>query len=797
MSNKSFGIHRLSVVGATCAAVAMGGLTAPRAAAQEEQAGLEEIIVTARKREENLQYTPMSITALTADDLARRDISNINRIDEVTPNLIFDTVSPSSGQTNSVMVSIRGVGQLDFTGTTEPGVGIYVDGVYYARSISSAIEFLDIDRVEVLRGPQGTLFGRNTIGGAINVVTKQPADEFGGYVELVVGTDSRTDATLNVDFPMSDTFKGKFTVATRQQDGYVINQATGVDYGDRDTQSARLVLQWEPTDTLMFSLNTDYTTQRENSAPNSLTTANPTSAFAGFHNFAGPGAGVNCVPPDPTGNPTCYSSDWIVGPEADWSGLSSQSDLDNWGVSLTADWQGASVTLKSITAYRDLDSFSSRDGDHSPLVIFQTTDLFDYDQFSQEFQLSGQSGDERLNWLAGLYYFEEQGINTNPVFISVGTLRSGGSWDHDTSALFGQLSYDFTDKLNLTVGARFTDETKRYTPDNVYETPLGFAPGTIAGIDPAIWATYPASITVPVEAAQAMFGLPPNVAPSFGMTQAVGVDFFVLPNTQVTQDIEETSPMVSLSYQLNDDVMFYGSYGEAFKGGGFTQRVAQIRLATPQFQPEFVKSFEIGIKTLLLDNRLRLNAAAFHNDYEDIQIFVRQAIAPVTVNAGDGTITGVEIDFDYLPVDAFRLTGGIGLLDAEYDSLLPEAIANGISLDNQLTKAPEINANISGIYTHDLGSGGSLSARINYSYTDDMFHDPQNHPELFWGSYSLLGAAINYESANQRWLVTLGGTNLTDEQYMSSGSWSLATGGYAEGVFDRGRQYYATARFGF
>ncbi len=369
--------------------------------------------------------------------------------------------------------------------------------------------------------------------------------------------------------------------------------------------------------------------------------------------------------------------------------------------------------------------------------------------------------------------------------------------EYDTWALFGQLTYDLTDKLTLTAGVRYTEETKRYTPDNVYETPLAFAPGTIAGIDPAIWATYPASITVPVEAAQAMFGLPPNVAPAFFMTQAVGVDFFVLPNTQVSQDIEETSPMVSLSYQLTDDVMFYGSYGEAFKGGGFTQRVAQIRLETPQFQPEFVKSFEIGIKTLLLDNRLRLNAAAFHNDYEDIQIFVRQAIAPVTVNAGDGTITGVEIDFDYLPVDAFRLTGGIGLLDAEYDNLLPEAIANGITLDNKFTKAPEFKASLSGIYTYNLAGGAALSARIDYTYIDDMFHDPQNHTELFWDSYSLLGAAINFESANQRWLVTLGGLNLTDEQFLSSGSWSLATGGYNEAVFDRGRQYYATARFGF
>ena len=796
MSSIILTIRRFFVLSAISAAVSLSGPALPTAAAQE-QASLEEIVVTARKREENLQSTPMSITALTSQDLARRDISNINRIDEVTPNLVFHTVSPSSGQNNSVMVFIRGVGQLDFTGTTEPGVGIYVDGVYYARSISSAIEFLDIERVEVLRGPQGTVFGRNTIGGAINVVTKQPADEFGGYVELVVGTDSRTDATLNVDFPLSDTFKGKFTVATRQQDGYIINQVTGVDYGDRDTQSARLVLQWDPNDDWMFALNTDFTTQRENSAPNSLTVVNPTSAFAGFHNFAPPGAGVGCVPPDPVGNATCYSSDWLAGLEADWSGLSSQSDLDNWGISLTATWTGDAVSLKSITAFRDLESFSSRDGDHSPLVIFQTTDLFDYDQFSQEIQLTGQAVDDRLNWLAGLYYFEEQGTNPNPVFISVGNLLSGGNWDHDTWALFGQLTYDLTDKLSLTAGVRYTEETKRYTPENIYVTPLGFAPGSIAGIDPAIWATYPASITVPVEAAQAMFGLPPNVAPAFFMTQAVGADIFVLPNTRASQDIEETSPMVSLSYQLNDDVMLYGTYGEAFKGGGFTQRVAQIRLETPQFLPEFVKSFEIGIKTLLMDNRLRLNAAAFRNDYEDIQIFVRQAIAPVTVNAGDGTITGVEIDFDYLPVEAFRLTGGIGVLDAEYDTLLPEAIANGITLANKFTKAPELKANVSAIYTFDMAGGGSLSARVDYSYTDDMFHDPQNHPELFWGSYSLLGAGVTYESANEKWLVTLGGTNLGDEQYMSSGSWSLATGGYNEAVFDRGRQYYVTARFGF
>ncbi len=243
--------------------------------------------------------------------------------------------------------------------------------------------------------------------------------------------------------------------------------------------------------------------------------------------------------------------------------------------------------------------------------------------------------------------------------------------------------------------------------------------------------------------------------------------------------------------------MLYGTYGESFKGGGFTQRVARIALATPQFEPEFVTSYEIGVKTLLLDNRLRFNAAAFYNEYDDIQIFVRQAIAPVTVNAGDGTITGGEIDFDWLPTDSLRFTGGIGILDAEYDSLTPEAILNGITLDNEFTKAPDFKANVSGIYTFNLAGGAALSGRLDYTYIDDMFHDPQNHIELFWESYSLWGAALTYETADQRWLFTLGGLNLGDEQYMSSGSWSLATGSYNEAVFDRGRQYYANTRFGF
>ena len=454
--------------------------------------------------------------------------------------------------------------------------------------------------------------------------------------------------------------------------------------------------------------------------------------------------------------------------------------------------------IKSITAKRDLESFSSRDGDHSPLVIFETTDRFDYDQFSQEFQLTGQAVDDRLNWLAGLYYFEEQGTNRNDVFVANGTLLSGGDWDHDTWALFGQLSYDFTDKLSLTAGLRYTEETKRYTPsNNIYGTPFAFNPASIAGIDPAIWATYPASITVPVEAAQVMFGLPPGVAPAFFMTQAVGADIFVLPNTEVSLDIEETQPMVSLSYQFTDDVMLYGTYGESFKGGGFTQRTAVILLATPQFQPEFVTSYEIGVKTLLLDNRLRFNAALFYNEYDDIQILVRQDIAPVTFNAGDGTITGGEIDFDWLPIDSLRFTGGIGWLDAEYDTLSPDAIANGITLDTEFTKAPDFKANVSGIYTFNLAGGAALSIRGDYTYIDDIFHDPQNHIELFWEGYSLWGAALTYETADLRWLFTLGGLNLGDEQFMSSGSWSLASGSYNEAVFDRGRQYYANARFGF
>jgi iron complex outermembrane receptor protein len=775
---------------------------------QQSEAGfaLEEIVVTARKREENLQETPVSIAVFTGGELTHRQIRSTDQLGDVTPNLTFDSYAPSSGQNGSSQIYIRGIGQSDFTAVTDPGVGLYIDGVYLARSFGGSLDFLDLERIEVLRGPQGTLFGRNTIGGAIALHTRRPNDELSGSVRLDLGNDNKRFLTGSVNIPIADGFYSKFSAMIRKRDGYVdrvqlaarqlsgVAAATdGIDVGDDDTISARAAFVWEASDTLGFFLSMDYTDESENGAPTTSLGLNDEQTFPSHSNRFENGVafGGNCplFPPplDPgpanstNDNFMCINNTWRRNEFESEGNGETKSDLSTFGVSLEATWAITdSMSIKSITAYRDIDAYSARDADGTPYRVFHTQDPFDQDQFSQELQLSGATG--RLDWLTGLYYFQEEATNPNPVQFPVptlGALISGGEVDNDNFAVFAQGTYDLTERWSLTAGLRYTEETKRFSP-------FSFADGFYVQGPPG-------------SPSVRYYDCPTGTEPGCGGVQGrlfTDGDRLV-PAGEYTREFDATTPMVNIAYQANDDVMLYASYSEGFKSGGFDQRFINFIPEPTSFEPETAETYEIGMKSSWLGNSMRINVAAYYTDYEDIQIFVRQGFAPITFNAGTAEIKGFEFESTWIPTAEWIVQASVGYTDAEYATLDPSVASVGISINSKLPQVSEWTANVGIAYTGQLGSW-SVTPRVDWSYNDDVFNNAVNTPQLFQESYHLLNAAIVAESRDGTWELALTGRNLGDETILIAGASGYSTGsGYTAGNYARQREWGVSATYKF
>lgn len=752
---------------------------------------LEEITVTARKREESLQDTPVAVSAFTANELKLRNVKSTDQLADVTPNLTFDSHAPSSGSNSSSQIFIRGIGQSDFTAVTDPGVGLYVDGVYYSRSIGGSVDFLDLERIEILRGPQGTLFGRNTIGGAVALHTRRPAEEFGGSVEVEVGDDDMMNFSADFDVPLTDNLLSKISLTSRKRDGYVDRVIDGKELGDDDVLAGRLALQWMPNDEFELFFTVDGTKEREQGAPSVSLGLNDVQSFAHLTNIQIPGCSSFGLPPGPPvstgGDPNCLN-DTTFKDEFETEGTAEvKSELDYWGVSATATWEvSESLTIKSITAYRDMDAFSARDADNTPFQIFHTQDPFEHEQWSQEFQFSGLAMDGTLKWLVGLYYFEEEADNPNPVQFPlpfVGAFISGGQTDNDNYAVFGQATWDVTDQLHLTFGLRFTDETKRFSPYS-FIPPGGFY------VKPGAGSPFVRFFDCPTGAE------PGCVAPGRLFTpgdRLVGTGEF-------EEEFDDWTPMFNIAYDVNEDVMVYFTYSEGFKSGGFDQRFNEEVLTGPtSFDPETATTYEVGIKSSWLDNSLRLNAAAFFTDYEDQHIIVREGFAPITFNAGESEIQGFEIETSFVPSDAWLLQATVGYIDAEYSKLDQTVIDNGgIDESTALAQTPEWSTNLGIAYTTDLWDWGTITPRIDWSYKSESFNDAVNTPELRQGSYHLLNAAISFLSADEDWEVVLAGRNLNSELYLVTGNSARATGAaYSEGIFARETEWSLSVKYSF
>lgn len=774
--------------------ILIGGLAVtPQLNAAEAGFELEEVIVTARKREENLQSTPVAISAFTEKELEYRQIESTDELGDVTPNLTFDSGSPSSGSSSAAQIFIRGIGQTDFTPVTDPGVGLYIDGVYMARSVGNVLDFLDVQRIEILRGPQGTLFGRNTIGGAVAIHSKRPSEERSASLKVQVGNDDMFFVTVKANAPITDELAANFAAASRDRDGYVTRTHDGVKTGDDDSLAFRGSVLWNPSDDFELYLAADATRIRENGAPTVSAGVNDRQAFGTFGNALlesctvvniNPNFGVAGPPSFPPpgvgagGAPGCVGANSFIGPYTSEGTFPVKSDLDIWGVSAEITWNAADwVSVKSISAYREMEMESSRDGDNTAANIFATQDFYDHHQISQELQFSGALMDSRMRWLFGLYYFQEDGSNVNPVFLPVGSIRSGGLYDNESQAAFFQSTFDLTQQLAFTFGARYTEDTKRFQPN---QTSLGDS--SASGLFGPTWPNF--------------------VGFYLAATGPIPAGNRLLPFTEFKRKFDDTNVLLNLAYQWTDDVLVYASYSEGFKSGGFDQRFTVFTEVPSSFEPESADTYEIGLKTDMFDHHVRLNVALFHTDYEDLQIIIRESFNPITFNGGKATIKGGELELTWVPTDRWYLTAAVGYIDAGYDELDPSVTegsnATPIFLTNKLVNTPEWSAALGAAYTMDLGDWATLTPRVDWSFHDEQYNDAINDPHLFQEDYTLLNAAITLQTNDGRWESILAFRNITDEEYLITGNSSFGTAAsYADNLYGRPAEWSLSVQYNF
>ena len=728
-------------------------LAASSSFAQQTAPGaLEEVIVTAQKRAQNLQDIPIAVTAFTPDDIERQNITNIAQIAEFTPNVVFDTTTSISGLSSGAAVFIRGIGQIDFGLTTDPGVGIYVDGVYISRSVGGVLDTLDIERVEVLRGPQGTLFGRNTMGGAFNITSQRPGGTLGGIAEMTVGDFDRIDVRAAVDVPVSDDLAVRLAASSKQRDGYVERTLVGDELGNEDRQAVRAALLYTPGERFELYATADYARVDETSAGSVLAGITQAPNVIVYNQFDAPG---NDVPG--FGQAVPFDERFIThDPDRTFATGPTGTLLDIGGTALTLRFLLDAFEIKSITAWRRTKGEFYRDPDNSPLVITHTSNPnYDHEQITQELTLTGALG-ERIEYVGGLFYLAEEG--TDDVYVplapSLGSITNLADIDNDSIAVYGQATWHLSERWRLTAGVRYTEDDKSFTPSQ-----------------------------------RILFG---------AAGPAPGVSVPLIPDDTAEASFEQTTGRAAVEFLPSDETLLYASFTQGFKSGGFNFRYVVPRSEALAFDPETVDSWEAGFKWQGAGDRLRVNGNVFYMDYEDIQVQVFEVGGgPLTQNAGTAEIRGAELELVAMPSSRLFLGLGLGYVDAEYTDLNPPTtdLAASLTLDAKLPNTPEWTANASVEYAVPM-PWGTLGLRLDYSYTDDLYNDAQNSPFLYQEAYDLWNATVRYVSPGEAWELALFGMNLGDERYITSGDSNFGLG-FHEANYNRPREYGLTVRYRF
>ena len=701
-----------------------------------EATNLGQVTVTARKREETIQDVPVAVTAFTADALDRLAIEDLGGLDAQVPNL---TIYAARGSSSTITAYIRGVGQSDPLWGVDPGVGIYMDDVYIARPQGALLDVFDVQRIEVLRGPQGTLYGKNTIGGAIKYISRGLPKDFEGFTEVTVGNYNQLDVKAAVGGAIggSEALRARLAVASLNRDGFGRNTMTDQEVSDKEILALRANLGAYVSEDLDIQFAFDW--MDDQSGVRGAKMLAPNRFVPGF---------------DP------MDSRYDVR-----NGMPNVNDTMIAGASATVNWRANDDwAFKYVLAKRESDTETNIDFDTLPAKIADVKAFYSDEQVSHELQANFDAGGSARG-VMGLYAFDgEAGGQVLNNFFNLLFGDTQGTVYTESVALYGDWTFDLGTQWALSVGARYTDEDKNavvlnrgYT-DDTYSVPTA----TVAEFDKTI-------------------------------------------------NFKNTSPKVSLDYQVTPDIMVYGSASRGFKSGGFNiraQATAVPRSAEP-FDDEVVDSFEDGSKMGFLDQTLFLNLSAFHNKYEDIQLSVftafdsngdgtEDAFFGDFTNAGSGTVNGLEAEYQWLPTGNWLVSGNLAWLDAKYDEFL-YAGAN-IADEQEFTNAPEFSGALNLEYRTDLASGGNLSTRLGYSYQSDVVATTEivrtGALPITQDGYGLVNAGITWKNGGP-WTVKLQGTNLADEEYRTTG-YNLNTAlGVMTGFYGPPRQYSLSVRYDF
>ncbi|MFK7731965.1 MAG: TonB-dependent receptor [Pseudomonadales bacterium] len=733
-------------------------LTAPVLCSSLATAGeLEEIIVTSQHREQNVQDVPITVTAIGADELKEADIFDAASIALHVPGMSYGEFS--AGQ---ALISMRGISSADDGAGLDNSVGLFLDGVYIGRLASINFDMFDLERIEVLKGPQGTLFGRNSIGGAISVVSQKPSDEFTGKIGMTVGNEGILRYQGFVSGPLSDSLAGKFTVSHREHDGYVDNLVLGTQLQDEDQTSLRGQLRFS-TESSDWLLSADW--MEDDRADMGRT---PIESNAPVVEIA--------------------AANGVTGPRQQASPADGFSKREASGISLQGDIEFENGTLTSITAFRhaEADWEMQSVGAGLGAIGLPFDEVFDdiiedIDTFSQELRWTSNM-DGNFNYTAGVFFFTEETDRTEQFKITaagtyngfavqdVGTQNIIGNeytrtQNETTSyALYGQGTWDISETLALTFGARYTLDEKDYSATSV--DCGGDRTGT------------------PFENFAECQGVG-------GSLNIVSESFTVTPN----DDWDDFSPMVSLQYRPTDGIMLFATASKGFKSGGFAGSQGVEAVAGDPVEPETALNYELGFKGDLFDNTVRLNATAFVTDYEDLQIVRFGPVDGsafgtfVTANIGTADIQGVEMDFVWNIGDSFQLSGNYAYLDTEVNGLIIET-ANGIidASGSDLRQAPKKSYNIAAKYMVPT-SHGTYDFRIELSHMDRQITDYLDQRTRI-DAHDLIDARFAWTSENENLEIALWGKNLAEEDYISH---SYVIGPGVIGVWGAPRTYGVTA----